>query len=209
MPAVNLRCPVDLTSTDTAFGLFVGLGLSAAAGLRVFVPLLIASAASMTGHLELAPEFDWIATTPALVGFAFAAVLEIGAYLVPLLDNLLDGLAAPAATVAGTVLTASSVVDISPWLSGRSQSSPAAGLPAPSSCSPAPRRPTSTAVTGGVGNPAVSTAEAGGSAGMSIVAIATPVLGLLLAGFLVALALRTLGRRGLLGLLRLCRRGLM
>src|SRR5687767_12878834 len=77
---------IDLTSTDTAFGLFVGLGLSAAAGLRLFVPLLVASAASLAGHLELASEFEWIGTWPALVGFAVAAVLEVGAYLVPLLD---------------------------------------------------------------------------------------------------------------------------
>ena len=62
--------PIDFTSTDTAFGVFVGLGLSAAAGLRIFIPLLVASAASLTGHLELASGFDWIGTTPALVGFA-------------------------------------------------------------------------------------------------------------------------------------------
>ena len=76
----------------------------------------MASAAALSGHLELAPGFDWIGTTPALVGFAVAAALELAAYLVPLLDNMLDALAAPAAVVAGTILTASSVVDVSPWL---------------------------------------------------------------------------------------------
>jgi hypothetical protein len=171
----------------------------------VFVPLLIASAASMTGHLELAPEFDWIATTPALVGFAVAAVLELGAYLVPLLDNLLDALAAPAATVAGTVLTASSVVDISPWLKWSLAIVAGGGIAGTIQLFTGATRLTSTAVTGGLGNPAVSTAEAGGSAGMSIVAIATPVLGLVLAVLLVVFALRALGRRGRLGLMRLRR----
>ena len=82
--------PIDFTSTDTAFGIFVGLGLSAAAGLRIFIPLLAASVASLTGHLELASGSDWIGTTPALVGFAVAAAVEIAAYLIPFLDNVLD-----------------------------------------------------------------------------------------------------------------------
>jgi hypothetical protein len=196
---------VDLTSTDTAFGLFVGLGLSAAAGLRLFVPLLVVSAASLTGHLELAPGFEWIGTTPALVGFAVAAALEIGAYLVPLLDNALDALAAPAATVAGTILTASSVVDMSPWLKWSLAIVAGGGIAGTVQLFTGATRLTSTATTGGFANPAVSTAETGGAAGMSIVAIAAPVLGAVLALSLVYLAVRTLGRRRRLGLLRLRR----
>jgi len=186
---------VDLTSTDTAFGLFVGLGLSAAAGLRLFVPLLVASAASLTGHLDLAPDFEWIGTTPALVGFAVAAVLEVGAYLVPLLDNLLDAVAAPSATVAGTVLTASAVVDLSPWLKWSLAIVAGGGIAGTVQLFTGATRLTSTATTGGLANPAVSTAEAGGAAGVSLVAIATPILGLVLAVLLVFVAVRTLARR--------------
>ena len=188
---------VDLTSTDTAFGIFVGLGLSAAAGLRLFVPLLVASVASATGHLELAPEFDWIGTTPALVGFAVAAALEVCAYLVPFLDNALDALAAPAATVAGTVLTASTIVDVSPWLKWSLAIVAGGGIAGTIQLFTGATRLTSTATTGGVANPAVSTAEAGGAAGMSILAIATPVLGAVLAAALVFVAVRALGRRRL------------
>ena len=164
IPAVNLPA-VDLTSTDTAFGVFVGLGLSAAAGLRLFVPLLVASVASATGHLELAPEFDWIGTTPALVGFAVAAVLEVCAYLVPFLDNALDAFAAPAATVAGAVLTASTIVDVSPWLKWSLAIVAGGGIAGTIQLFTGATRLTSTATTGGLANPAVSTAEAGGSAG--------------------------------------------
>jgi hypothetical protein len=74
------------------------------------------SAASLSGHLELSSTFDWIGTREAVIGFAVAAALEIAAYLIPFLDNALDVIAAPAAAVAGTVLMASSVVEMSPFL---------------------------------------------------------------------------------------------
>ena len=187
---------VDLTSTDTAFGIFVGLGLSAAAGLRLFVPLLVASLASRTGHLELASEFDWIESTPALVGFAFAAALEVGAYLVPFLDNALDAVATPAASVAGTALTASSIVDMDPWLKWSLAIVAGGGIAGTIQLFTGVTRLTSTATTGGLANPAVSTTEAGGALGVSVLAIAIPVLGLVVALLLVFLALRTLARRG-------------
>ena len=161
------------------------------------MPLLVASAASLTGHLELAPEFEWIGTTPALVGFAVAAVLEVGAYLVPLLDNALDTLAAPAATVAGTILTASSVVDLSPEVKWPLAIVAGGGVAGVVQLFTGTTRLTSTAMTGGVANPAVSTAEAGGAAGISLMAIAAPLLGALVALLLVFVAVRTILRRRL------------
>ena len=189
--------PIDFTSTDTAFGVFVGLGLSAAAGLRIFIPLLVASAASLTGHLELASGFDWIGTTPALVGFAVAAAVEIAAYLVPFLDNVLDALAAPAAAVAGTVLTASSIVEMSPWLKWSLAIIAGGGIAGTIHVFTGATRLTSTATTGGLANPAVSTTEAGGALGVSILAIAAPILGVLFALLLVFVAVRALARQRL------------
>jgi hypothetical protein len=161
------------------------------------VPLLVASAASLTGHLELADGFEWIGTTPALVGFAAAAALEIGAYLIPLLDNLLDALAAPAAWVAGTILTASSIVDMSDWLRWSLAIVAGGGIAGTVQLFTTATRLTSTATTGGLANPAVATAEAGGATGVSLLAVATPILGALLALLLVFLAARTLARRRL------------
>lgn len=155
----------------------------------------MASAAALSGHLELAPGFDWIGTTPALVGFAVAAALELAAYLVPLLDNTLDALAAPAAVVAGTILTASSVVDVSPWLRWTLAIVAGGGIAGTVHLFTGATRLTSTATTGGLANPAVSTAEAGGAAGISVLAVAAPILGALLALALVVFALRTLARR--------------
>src|SRR6185503_2730808 len=94
---------------DTLTSIFLGIGLSAACGFRVFVPLLFMSVASLSGHLTLAPGFAWIGTYPALISFAVATGLEVGGYYIPWLDHLLDTLASPAAVVAGTVATAAMV----------------------------------------------------------------------------------------------------
>lgn len=42
---------------ETMLSIFVGVGLSAACGFRIFVPLLIMSIASLSGQLTLSPEF--------------------------------------------------------------------------------------------------------------------------------------------------------
>src|SRR5881394_829642 len=94
----------------------VGIGLSAACGFRVFVPLLVVSIASYSGHLHLAPGFEWMGSTAALIAFATATALEIAGYYVPWVDNLLDTIASPAAVIAGTIATASVVADMSPFL---------------------------------------------------------------------------------------------
>src|SRR6185295_12716156 len=96
--------------------LCLGIGLSAACGFRVFVPLLVMSLAARTGHLTLSPGFAWIGETPALVTLAVATLAEIAAYYVPWLDNALDVAASPAAVIAGIVASASVVTEIDPYL---------------------------------------------------------------------------------------------
>src|SRR5207247_11030604 len=94
----------------------VGIGLSAACGFRVFVPLLVVSIASYTGHLHLSSGFEWMGSTAALIAFAPATALEIAGYYVPWVDNLLDTIASPAAVIAGTLITASLVAGMRPLL---------------------------------------------------------------------------------------------
>lgn len=73
---------------ETLLGLMIGIGLSAACGFRVFVPLPGMSIAALSGYLSLSPEFEWIGTWPALIAFATATVLEIAAYYIPWVDNI-------------------------------------------------------------------------------------------------------------------------
>ncbi len=175
---------------DTLLSVFVGVGLSAACGFRVFVPLLVMSIASLTGQMELSPEFEWIATYPALAAFAIATIFEIGAYYIPWVDNLLDAVAIPAATVAGTIVMASAVSDMSPFLKWGLAIIVGGGVAGTVQGFTTITRITSTAATGGLGNPLVSTAEAGGSLLMSILAIAVPVLAAIGAAAIIFVAWR-------------------
>ena len=52
----------------------------------------------------------------ALVAFSVATILEIVGYYIPWLDHFLDVITTPAAIVAGTVVSASMVTDMSPLL---------------------------------------------------------------------------------------------
>ena len=89
---------------DLALSIGLGVGLAAAVGLRVFLPLLVMSVAAYTGHLALGGGFAWLGSAPAIVMLGVAAILEILAYYIPGVDNLLDAIAAPAALIAGTVV---------------------------------------------------------------------------------------------------------
>lgn len=157
------------------FSVMIDIGLSAACGFRIFLPLLIMSAASRADYLTLSGSFEWISSTPALITFATATVLAIGAYYIPFLDNALDAAAAPAAVTAGGVTTASQVGDMDPLLGwslaivgGGGAAGTVQGL------TTVARQFTSLA-TGGFGNPLLSTIEAGASLVMTVLAIVVPL----------------------------------
>ena len=170
---------------------FLGLGLSAATGFRVFVPLLVINLASRGGFLELSPKFGWMASSEALVAFGAATVLEIVAYYVPWLDNLLDTVATPAAVVAGMVATASVVTGMDPVLRVILAIIAGGGLAGAVQVTTATGRQISSVATAGLGNPILSTFELAGSLGLSLLSVLTPVI----AGLLVVLTLILVMRR--------------
>jgi hypothetical protein len=176
---------------ETLLAVSLGIGLSAACGFRVFVPLLVMSVASLSGHLTLAPGFQWIGTYPALVTFSVATVVEIGGYYIPWVDHLLDTMATPAAIVAGTIITAAMVSNTSPmlkWTLAAIAGGGAAGLVQGTTVV---ARGISTATTGGLGNPFFATIELGGALFTSILALLVP----LLAVGLIAVFLFVIGRK--------------
>ena len=165
---------------EAILSLLVGIGLSAACGFRVFVPLLIMGIAAHTGHLTLAKSFQWIGSDAALVAFTIATVLEIGAYYVPWLDNLLDSVATPAAIVAGTIVTAAMVGDVSPFLKWSLAVIAGGGAAGLVQATTVVARGASTATTGGLGNPLLATIELGGSFLASILAVWLPIMAIAL-----------------------------
>jgi hypothetical protein len=138
------------------------------------------SLAAHSGHLTLAPDFQWLATTPALIALGVATGLEIAAYYVPWLDHFLDLIASPAAVVAGTMVTASVVTDMSPFLRWSLAVVAGGGLAAAVQTVSVTARAASTLTTGGLGNPLVASAELAGAIGGTCLSVALPALALAL-----------------------------
>ena len=184
---------------DSLLGIAVGLALSTAAGLRIFVPLLLTSLAARAGWLTLTPGMAWIGADTALIAFATATVLEVGAYYVPWLDNLMDSLATPAAITAGVVTTAAATPDLPPlvrWTLALVAGGGAAGLV---HAGTALLRLKSSAFTAGAGNSVVATGELVGSVVLSLLALLAPLLAgaaaLILLVILARRVVRLLGER--------------
>jgi len=176
---------------ETITSILLGIGLSAAAGFRLFVPFLVASIASITGYLPLSSSFEWIGTYPALIAFGVATIFEIAAYYIPWFDNLLDTIAIPAAFIAGAILMVAVVSGLPPlakWALAIIAGSGAAGIVQSGTTI---TRLVSTTTTGGFANPVVSTVEAGSSFGLSLLAILLPVA----AGIITIFLLFWLGRK--------------
>ena len=161
---------------DTLLSLCLGIGLAAACGFRIFAPLLVMSIAANTGHLTLSGGFDWIGSRPALIAFGVATVLEVLAYYVPWLDNLLDTAAVPIAVVAGIVVTASVVTDVSPLLRWTLAAVAGGGAAGTTQGLTTFVRSVSSVTTGGIGNPLVATVEAGSSLVLSAVSLLAPLI---------------------------------
>ena len=137
-----------MSDFDLPLSIVLGVGLAAATGFRVFLPMLIVSGAAYTGHLPLDGSFAWLGTPSALTMLSVAALAEILAYYVPGVDNLLDTLATPAALAAGTQGVTTLL------------------------------RAKSTLLTGGLGNVVIATAELGGALLVSLLALAAPLVAL-------------------------------
>lgn len=163
-----------------ALSIMVGLGLAAACGFRVFVPLLVACIAVRAGALTVSPGFAWMTTDEALIAFAVASGLEILGYWIPWVDHMLDVVTTPAAVVAGTILAASqfgfastSGGEVMKWSLALIAGGGAAGLVQAGTVA---LRAGSTAITGGLGNPLVSTVETAFAGSIAIMTIIAPVL---------------------------------
>lgn len=178
---------------DTLLSIALGIGLAAAAGLRVFVPIFGAGLAAHAGVIAVAPSFAWIATTPALIAFGTATALEIVAYYVPWLDHLLDVIASPAAVIAGVVASAAVMTDLPPLVTWTIALIGGGGVAGTMQLLSVGARLKSTVATGGIANPAVATGEAAGAIGLTAVAILLPLIALaccIVLGFLLVRSAR-------------------
>jgi hypothetical protein len=171
---------------EQLLGIFIGIGLSATCGFRIFVPLLGMSIAHHAGALSFAQGFDWIGSWPATIAFGIAMVIEIAAYYIPWLDNMLDTIATPAAIVAGTIATASMVGDVGPFLRWSLAIIAGGGVAGLIQGSSVLVRGASTASTGGLANPVVSTGELAASITGTLISIVIPTIAFIVVLILIS-----------------------
>jgi len=166
-------------TTETVLSIFLGIGLAASVGFRVFVPLFALSLASYFNVWELNESWEWIGSLAAVITLGVATIVEIFAYYIPYVDNLLDTIAVPLAAIAGTAVMVSTVADLSPVVTWAMAIIAGGGTAAAIKGTTSGTRLASTATTGGIANPIVSTVETGTSVAMSALSIFIPVLAII------------------------------
>ena len=178
--------------SDIAVSIVLGVALAAATGFRVFLPMLIVSAAAYSGHLPLDSSFAWLGTLPALIMLSVATLAEISAYYIPIIDNLLDSLATPSAFVAGTIVSAAVMVDVPPMVKWTAAVIAGGGVAGLTQAATGVLRAHSTVLTGGLGNSVIATGEFGGALLISFLALAAPAVAIALVILFLWLTLRLL-----------------
>ena len=163
---------------------FIGIGLAAASGFRVFLPLFAVSLASYLGWIPTNDNFQWLSGLPTLIVTGVATVVEILAYYIPVVDNFLDTVTVPLATVAGSVLFASQFIELGTFPQWALAIIAGGGTAATIAAGFAGTRAASTATTAGIGNNVIATTETAGAGLMSVLSIFLPVI-----AFIIALAL--------------------
>ena len=165
---------------ETIFSILIGIGLAASVGFRIFVPLFALSLASYFNIIPLNENWEWVGSSAAIIILGVATLVEILAYFIPWLDNILDTIAVPLAAVAGTAVMVSTVSDLDPTITWALAIIAGGGTAAAIKGSTSTTRLASTATTAGFANPVISTVETGTSIIMSVFAIFVPVLAIVL-----------------------------
>jgi hypothetical protein len=178
-----------------------GLGLSAAAGLNAYIPLLLVGLLARFTEVIVLPEpYRWIQSGWALGVVAVLLAAELVLDKVAVVDHVNDAvqtLVRP--TVGGVIFAATSAAeqaDASPWMQQHQWVAVLLGVVVAGAVHPtkATARPLVNATTVGTATPAVSAAEDATSLGLSLVAVFLPVL-VVLVVLLLAWAALVLVRR--------------
>lgn len=186
---------INFPVMETAIGLVIGIGLSAACGFRVFLPMLGFAIAAHVGWVNPTGHLAWIATWPALIALATATLIEIAAYYIPWLDNLLDTITTPLAIAAGIAVTASLTGGMHPLLQWSLAVIAGGGVSGLVQGGTVALRAGSTATTGGLANPIISTLEWIAAALLTLCILLAPLLGIALVALLLIKMVQAIQRR--------------
>ena len=161
---------------ETLLGIIAGVGLSAACGFRVFVPLLVMNLAVLSGGLHLSSGFEWIGSYYATIAFATATIVEVLAYYIPWVDHVLDMITSPLAILAGMLATAAVITDLPPFWKWTLSIIAGGGIAAMVQGATVTLRAKSSVLTAGGGNFLVSTVEVLGATVTALFAILLPFI---------------------------------
>lgn len=167
-------------TSETVLSIFLGVGLAASVGFRVFLPLFALSLAGYFDVWSLNESWQWIGSFAAVVVLGAATVFEIFAYFIPWVDNVLDGMAVPLAAIAGTAVMVSTVAGLDPVITWSLAIIAGGGTATAIKGAGATSRLASTATTGGLGNPIISTVETGTAMMVTAASIFAPVVAAIL-----------------------------
>lgn len=179
--------------------LAMGMSLAACAGLRAFLPLLVVGVAGRLDLLPLMSRFEWLESWPALTVFGAAVLFELAADKFPVVDNLLDSVQLFVKPIAGTIVAASVLTELTPLQTGVLAIVLGGSVAGGVHLAKAKARLVSSATTAGLGNPVLSLIEDVVAGVASVLSLLVPLLVallLVLLVVLVALGLRRLGRGG-------------
>ncbi|MEL6917408.1 MAG: DUF4126 domain-containing protein [Bacteroidota bacterium] len=174
-------------TSETIISIFLGVGLAASVGFRVFLPLFALSLAAYFNVWELNESWQWIGGMPALITLGVASLVEIFAYFIPWVDNLLDSIAIPLAAIAGTAVMVSTVANLDPVVTWSLAIIAGGGTATAIKGAGATGRLASTTTTGGLANPVVSTVETATAVVVSTASIFAPILAAVLVAVILAI----------------------
>lgn len=169
-----------METVEIIFSIFLGIGLAAAVGFRVFLPLLFLSLAGFYDYVPLNENWEWVGSLTAVITLVVATLVEIFGYYIPWFDNILDTIAVPLAAVAGTAVMVATVGDLDPAITWALAIIAGGGTAAAIKGNASAVRLTSTATTGGIANPVVATVETGSAVVMSLASVFIPMIAFLL-----------------------------
>lgn len=167
-------------TSETIISIFLGVGLAASVGFRVFLPLFALSLAAYNGLWELNASWEWMGSLAALITFGVATIVELLAYYIPWVDNLLDSLAIPLAALAGTAVVVSTAANMDPVVTWSLAIIAGGGTATAIKGASATSRLASSVSTGGLANPVVSSVETATATVVSLASILAPVIGVIL-----------------------------
>ncbi|MFT6934288.1 MAG: hypothetical protein ACJAUQ_000673 [Maribacter sp.] len=177
-------------TTETILSIFLGIGLAASVGFRVFLPLFALSLAAYFGTWELNNSWQWIGSLAALLTLGIATGIEIFGYFIPWVDSLLDSIAIPLAAIAGTAVMVSTVTGLDPVITWSLAIIAGGGTATAIKGAGATGRLASTATTGGLANPVLATVETGTAVVVTTVSIFAPILAAVLVIIILILIFR-------------------